>query len=555
MLDKMLLIDLWKIIKNNNKNNKNIDKQAIFPLHGLLVSIYTLYVYPPFTINKKYDTLFNNTLSCDVVFTATLNKILSRTIEELKITDLTVHKVYIDKQLLCYNGCNYHWTHYNDYDDAFFSSIGKYSDIAALDYLYKNNKLCDNNLEQIFENACSCESSNPKFIEYLLKIKPNLIKWVDDSYCICGFFLASSYNNLDIVKILVKQGIDINMQNYYHSDTALHYAVKNNSIRVIGFLIANGAKINLHNKSGKTPVYEALCYCNTESVKIFEEHGANIDVNMTDNYGETPIYNAVLFAANSNNNEIIQNFYMLYEKANIDVKNKDGITPVLNALMSYNIEAIGLLAKLKADINIPDNDGMTPLHYAAKQHSRSTINMLISLGANINKCNNHNQTPIHIAAIKNNIETICALILHKADINIKDNDNNIPLFSAIEKGNTEAVDKLIMHDNKSIYTQNNNGETPLFIAAKNGHPMIVEKLYEYGKQLIDCPNKDGITPLHIAIHNSHTSVVNTLINYKANIEIPDNDGITPEQTAKQNDNKKIKLCFKKIQWRNNLQKK
>ena len=63
--------------------------------------------------------------------------------------------------------------------------------------------------------------------------------------------IASKWNNLELVKHVIKVGADVNYTNSY-SNTALIYASRNNYPEIVKYLIQNGADINHENFRGDT---------------------------------------------------------------------------------------------------------------------------------------------------------------------------------------------------------------------------------------------------------------------------------------------------------------
>ena len=65
------------------------------------------------------------------------------------------------------------------------------------------------------------------------------------------------FNRIDVVKVLLHEGADVNKQNYDYKKTPLHWAAQNNKTEVARLLIQNGADVNIRNKRNKTPLDDA----------------------------------------------------------------------------------------------------------------------------------------------------------------------------------------------------------------------------------------------------------------------------------------------------------
>lgn len=65
---------------------------------------------------------------------------------------------------------------------------------------------------------------------------------------------ASFYNRVDIVKLLIKRGANVNAKDST-GNTPLHAAVQESNIEIIRILLENGADINSKNSFGNTPIW------------------------------------------------------------------------------------------------------------------------------------------------------------------------------------------------------------------------------------------------------------------------------------------------------------
>jgi len=99
-----------------------------------------------------------------------------------------------------------------------------------------------------------------------------------------------------IAKMLLDAGADVNAQGK-DANTALHRAVYKNQVAVTEFLLGRGAKTELKNKDGQTPLIASnikFSYETESTAKIVESllaHGA--DPEAKDSYGCTAIFNAI----------------------------------------------------------------------------------------------------------------------------------------------------------------------------------------------------------------------------------------------------------------------
>jgi len=103
---------------------------------------------------------------------------------------------------------------------------------------------------------------NKEIFEFLIKYNV--------SNCITGEIFESEIiydvimkNRLDLLKILVNNNLDINIQDE-QGDTALTYAIRNKTIDILKYLIANGADIHNINNNGQS-IEDINYFCNYDS--------------------------------------------------------------------------------------------------------------------------------------------------------------------------------------------------------------------------------------------------------------------------------------------------
>lgn len=118
--------------------------------------------------------------------------------------------------------------------------------------------------------------------------------------------------NVDIVKLLLLNDADINID----KEPILHLALiyyeyyeygykKKNILNIIKLLLDAGVDIDIRNYFGTTPLIETIKEGYIDAIKLLIEYGA--DVNYADKEGKKPLYYALNYLKNySENNEIIK---------------------------------------------------------------------------------------------------------------------------------------------------------------------------------------------------------------------------------------------------------
>jgi ankyrin repeat protein len=151
------------------------------------------------------------------------------------------------------------------------------------------------------------------------------------------FARAIEQGNIDLVKMLIKSGVNVNHKLY------LSMAIYKQNLDLVKLLLnagANANKIDEENENGWTaPLTSAVNTDNIEIIELLINSGS--DINLKDWYGRC------IFHARS-------------------------------------VQTLDLLISFGADINITDNYGRTALYYAIQNNNLEVAKTLIANGARIN---------------------------------------------------------------------------------------------------------------------------------------------------------------------------
>jgi LCP family protein required for cell wall assembly len=131
-------------------------------------------------------------------------------------------------------------------------------------------------------------------------------------------------------------------------------------------------------------------------------------------------------------------------KQGIDVNLKDyeGRTALVCAILNNHIDIANLLIDRGADVNTKDIYGITVLWHSLLSGNYDIANLLIDKGADVNAKDNNGRTLLMNAVEKNEPEIVSFLIDRGADINAKDNDGYTVLYLANNWGLDELVNLL-----------------------------------------------------------------------------------------------------------------
>ena len=144
---------------------------------------------------------------------------------------------------------------------------------------------------------------------------------------------------------------DLNLRDE-EANTPLHNAALLGHVEIVNLLISNGAKINIKNGVGMTPLHEAS---NKEIAEILLANNANVNARAK---GITPLH----VAASVNDNDVSK--ILIINGADINAKDDSEITPLHYAVSFYAKEIVQLLITNGVDLNATDSDYKTALDYA-----------------------------------------------------------------------------------------------------------------------------------------------------------------------------------------------
>jgi len=242
---------------------------------------------------------------------------------------------------------------------------------------------------------------------------------------------AAFKEDLEAVKQLVFTSLDVNVRDKRTRTTALDQAAENGNLEIVRTLVRAGARANLENKAGRSPLMHLREKATADLVRELISAGAK--VNASDESGSTPLMNAAEYCNPAVVNELIEN------GARIDLKDDDGKTVLMFAAGNDDPRVAKLLIDAGAALNTKDEDGKTALMIAAEEGDPETVKLLISFNAEINEKDDGGMTALMFAASTNDLESVQALLNAGADVTVKDDDGKTALALARQNDQKEIV--------------------------------------------------------------------------------------------------------------------
>ena len=424
--------------------------------------------------------------------------------------------------------------------------------VISLDTRNSFLSVSEDNVEYTFEQSLieATKGGNTEAVEFLIKqlhidvntrsneeptasLKEEADKWHEeddgniylkhDAGC-TALMIACCNNDTDIVKLLLENGADPNIQSNL-GFTALIYASCIGGIDCVRMLLDHNADINLKKySSGSSALFFASYTGNMKLVKILLKQ-KDVNTNIQRNDGATPLY----IASQNGHLEIVER--LLKKKVNPNSPRETGATPLYIASQNGHLEIVERLLQEDANPNTPNETGATPLFIASQKGHLKIVERLLEENADPNMPHETGATPLYIASQNDHLEIVERLLKENANPNAPRDNGATPLYIASQNGHLEIVERLLK-ENANPNTPCDDGATPLYIASQNGHLEIVERLL---KEKVN-PNTscdDGSTPLYIASQNGHLEIVERLLEKNANSNTPRDNGATPLYIASQ----------------------
>ncbi len=185
------------------------------------------------------------------------------------------------------------------------------------------------------------------------------------------FFDALRYGNIEIVKLLIKHGSDINQTDSKGQNIIYKFMEENQSFKKeheqkeyhnnLQTVIMMGANVNAKDTYGGITLHKAILNCDISTVKMFFHSGA--DMNAIDNRGRTILHNAIW-----KDNIKIFKLVHSYNKSLLNEPDKYGVLPINYAAFLGYTDLVLEIIELNGQINNPYNKKSYILDFLKKFH-------------------------------------------------------------------------------------------------------------------------------------------------------------------------------------------
>ena len=209
----------------------------------------------------------------------------------------------------------------------------------------------------------------------------------------------------------------------------------------------------------------------------------------------------------------------------VDSRDAGGRTPLMNAALYVNFQAVKNLIKRGADPSLVDNGGWNSLHFAAKGGDTDIIALIHSHLLKIGSKTGEGYTPLMVAAFSGKLNAVEWFLEKGATVSCVDNTEWNTLHYAAQGGDTDIISLIHTHL-PNIESKTGEGLTPLMLAAFCGKLHVVKWFLEKGATVTSV-GSNRWNVLHFAAQGGDPDTIDLILTHLPDIESKTADGKTP----------------------------
>ncbi|KAJ7271021.1 ankyrin repeat-containing domain protein [Mycena rebaudengoi] len=316
-----------------------------------------------------------------------------------------------------------------------------------------------------------------------------------------ALIVASSENCPDIVRLLIKHGINVNATGGSYGN-ALHAAAAMGHVPVVQELIANGIDVNIQGTRYSSALNAALEGRHEGVAQLLIENGANVNV-------RGGLYRTVLQAESvKGNDKMVQ--LLLAKGANVNTQGGYYGGALQAASAKGRIAVVHLLLDKGANVNAQGGHYDSALQAALKEGHNTVAQLLIEKGADT-------RSSLHAASAMGDTTMVQLLIEKGADVNFQGGEYGTPLLAALMKGHKCAI-RLLSEKGADVNFQGGYYGNALQVASWGMGRGVVQLLLQHGANV---NAKGGFfgTALQAAAAKGNLNVVQVLLKHRANVNL------------------------------------
>lgn len=236
---------------------------------------------------------------------------------------------------------------------------------------------------------------------------------------------AAQYGDLQLAELLLDHGAAHDARDKA-GKPPLHHAVVSTCKQMVTLLLAKGADPNARDKAGDTPLHRAIIGPRNQIVTLLLAGGA--DPNAMDSRGYCPLHWAALMYSHISSSSELAQFFG--NRAHDEIPSE--IEADISADLVYPLsETAELLLANRADVDVKNRDGATPLHMAILEPGLTFVELLLRHDADVNAKMEGGLNSLHVATVQGNLELVELLLRYDADVTAKTPGGATPLSVAM----------------------------------------------------------------------------------------------------------------------------
>ena len=225
------------------------------------------------------------------------------------------------------------------------------------------------------------------------------------------------------------------------------------------------------------PPFDAFAWarsCSLEVLALFLACPAS-DANQQDGNGRALLHEVI------HDKDGLKKLQRLLDMENIivDIKQSDDSTPLYQAALHGNLDAVELLLQYPVDVNNHNNiNRWTVLMCAVSQnHVAIAEKLLKQKEIKVNASDDFQNSALHIAAERGYLQMVTLLLEHPGiEINAKNHIGMMALTKAVFVGSVEIVERLLARPELEINLVDNDRQSALYWAASVGNLEMIRLL-------------------------------------------------------------------------------
>ena len=329
---------------------------------------------------------------------------------------------------------------------------------------------------------------------------------------------AAWSGNVEIARVLLEHGADVNATHREAGSTALEYAVLTGQTAVVKLLLGAGADTSRRYRYDQTVLHIAAARGFPPILELLADSHASL--NPVDANGNTPLDEAVLH----NQAEAVR--FLIAQGADVKYTHPaDGRGPVHEVAAKGFSDLLSLLIDAGANPVLRDRSGQTPLDLALAYKNANVVAALLKLGSRISESESAAEEAMETAVLKGQVEIVRILLDSGFDVNKPTAGGSTYLHDAALK-NQKKIAELLLRGGARLEALNQTGGTPLHDAALGGSVDVMNLLLDRGAKINATDRESGATPLMLAASLDRASAVVVLLKRGADPAIKDHRGMT-----------------------------